>query len=45
MKQLHRSTKYEAVIVIGIPIVISEVIFGVETESGLKIAPLGQVFE
>ena len=41
----HRSTKYEVVIVIEIPIVISEVIFGVETESGLRIAPSHQVFE
>ena len=39
------STKYEVVIVIEISIVISEVIFGVETESGLRIAPSRQVFE
>ena len=44
-QQLHRSTKYEVAIVIEIPIVISEVIFGVETESGLRIAPSPQVFE
>ena len=43
--KLHRSTKYEVVIVIEIPIVISEVIFGVETESGLRIAPSRQIFE
>ena len=32
-------------IVIEVPIVISEVIFGVETESGLRIAPSCPVFE
>ena len=42
---LHRSTNYELVIVIEIPIVISEVIFGVETESGLRISPSRQAFE
>ena len=42
---LHRSTKYEVVIVIEIPIAISEIVFGVETESGLRIAPSHQVFE
>ena len=41
----HRSTKCEVVIVIEIPIVISQIIFGVETESGLGIAPSRQVFE
>ena len=41
----HGSTKYEVVILIEIPIVISEVIFGIETESGLRIAPSRQVFE
>ena len=40
---LHRSTKYEVVIVIEIAIVISEVTFDVETESGLRIAPSRQV--
>ena len=45
MQALHRSTKYKVVIVIEIPIVISEVVFGVETESGLRIAPSRQVFE
>ena len=42
---LHRSTKYEVVIVTEIPKVISEVIFGAETESGLRIAPSRQFFE
>ena len=37
--------KNEVVIVIEIPIVISEVIFGVETESGLRIARSRQAFE
>ena len=42
---LHRSTKYEVVIVIEIPIVSSEVIVGIETEFGLRMAPSRQVFE
>ena len=33
----HRSTKYEIVIVIEIPIVISEVIFGVEPNPGSEL--------
>ena len=37
--KLHRSIKYEVVIAIEILIVISKVISGVETESGLRIAP------
>ena len=41
----HRSTKHEAVIVIEILIVISGVIFDVETEPGLRIAPSRQVFK
>ena len=36
---------HQVVIVVEIPIVISEVIFGIETESGLRIAPSRQVFE
>ena len=44
-EEFHSSRKYEVVIVIEIPIVISKVIFGVETESGLRIAPSRQVFE
>ena len=43
--RIHRSTKNEVVIVIEIQIVISKVIFGVETESGLRIAPSRQFFE
>ena len=38
------TTNYEVVIVLEIPIVIFEVIFGVETESGLRITPSRQVF-
>ena len=41
----QKSTKYEDEIIIEITIVISEVIFGAKTESGLRIAPSRQVFE